>query len=402
MEPRNNHLSNAQVIINNGNLDEFKKLLAGKNTIHVPAHYTTADEHVLAHDITEKHFDLKKDGNALILMAAQANQIEILEYLLTECRLPVVPKVMEDYLLEYSARLNQYNEPLEPVYKTAFLIFKNALLFGLRNKNNNLIKKILKDVEGKFPAEEFGAIYNENFREYSRIHIFAYGDDALVEEMEPKFHFHDEKFLENMNKWFHKKPTQVVVDRDNLEDTYEDRDVHLSHFKKTIICETSSKLDVIKFEYDKLISESLAKIQTLNENTQAKKGNFFFTESRATMMNNLSTDLAGSCKSTKSPREKLRTMIIYLVDTYNVICEKVNDSFFQTKSTTANEIKSILQGICGNVGITLYDMDRDSKYKLRRINRDNLVGQLSVIENRMLEALYNPSVPSPVNKSNKR
>ena len=115
MEPRNNHLSNAQVIINNGNLDEFKKLLAGKNTIHVPAHYTTADEHVLAHDITEKHFDLKKDGNALILMAAQANQIEILEYLLTECRLPVVPKVMEDYLLEYSARLNQYNEPLEPV-----------------------------------------------------------------------------------------------------------------------------------------------------------------------------------------------------------------------------------------------------------------------------------------------
>ncbi len=359
-------LENAKQAIKDGNIDALKKALDATYTIQETYTYWAPPEgnwtyelgipddieHTGVRDVTNNYIDIALHGGELLLAAAETNQLEALNYLVSERKIHVTPAVMKKYLDLYKTQLlpnlknaelaghvvRELNERLfQSTYDVALEMFKHFLLYQLFNGTDKSIQNIIEKVGDYLPKHT--AQYAK-FMQFSKDHIFAYGQGSLVKSLDPVFKFsEDMKFLQEMNDWF-KGDRLSYLDESKNAFIYE----HLS---------TQETVDKINQKYDALIQATLNSVQQLNISTQGRKTEFFFSKSRATTTQGLFQAITDCQQENISSVNKILKIATLLVQAYNNICDKVKNSYTQNTSTTANEILAILKTLCDQAQITL-------------------------------------------------
>lgn len=340
-----------------------------------------------------KYISPRQCAEQLCLLAATTNQPEILLYLIGNFCLPITPGLMKEFLniLKPTLLNNMKNAQLSAnvatdsvlkkrlfvsTYDVGLIIFKHFFVRQLQYGTPKSVHNIIQQVVNYLPSD---TQHYDDFMRFSKFRIFDYGNIPLIKEFDSIFGYTSDKdflkyFLRDM-----KEKRKILSE----EQSYF-YDEHLA---------TPESIMKIDDKYNKLIVKVIGDVQDILSKVKGRSKSHFFSQSRLTMTEELSSKInAILAEKNKTSLDRVLAIVNLLSSTYNQICKKVNESWVQSSSKTANQILDTLKELCHGAGIQLkFDIKNDKPLSpivltmSERIKTNKRILQKSVGESSQLE-----------------
>lgn len=216
--------------------------------------------------------------------------------------------------IELSAHGDKLLKEAKKTDNTAIKLHLFQIMLDHQLSNKQTIIPLINDAKASL------GIDFQTFVEETKSKIFNQSDVETIESLDKYYKFSDQQFLKSLDL----RSLQLSTPKQNF-------------VKKNMANEEQA--EKINSDYIKLVDEIIQTITQINQEAQDKKAStFFVSNSRSLLTNNLLTTVQKIDSENLTSIEKVIKMAEAMMDIYNKLCTKVNNSVTQRRSTTAEKI----------------------------------------------------------------